>query len=69
MTKTQHRSKQNCVRSFLSIFVFFSNEALQSVGIMKNASDMENQIFQKVQTQNDYQTMIGKLVKHLQTSK
>lgn len=43
----------------------FSNEALQSVGIMKNASEMENQVFQKVQTQEEYRNMIGKIVVHM----
>lgn len=49
------------------VSLHFSNEALQSVGIMKNANEMENQVFQKVQTQEDYRTMITKLVKHMQS--
>lgn len=44
-----------------------SNEALQSVGIMKNANEMENQVFQKVQTHEEYRTMIAKLLKHMQS--
>lgn len=64
MTKIQHKSQHCCV---FSSSLNFSNEALQSVGIMKNANDMENQIFSKVQTQDDYRAMVGKLVKHLQS--
>lgn len=44
-----------------------SNEALQSVGIMKNANEMENQVFQKVNTQEEYRTMIAKVLKHMQS--
>lgn len=32
---------------------------------MKNASEMENQVFQKVQTQEEYRNMIGKIVVHM----
>lgn len=47
------------------VTLFFSNEALQHVGIVKNASEMENQVFQKVQTQEEYRNMIGKIVMHM----
>lgn len=52
------------------IVVFFShisNEALQNVGILRNASEMENQVFQKVQSQEDYRAMIAKIVMHMQS--
>lgn len=39
---------------------------MQSVGIMKNPNEMENQIFSKVQTQEEYRAMVAKFVKHLQ---
>lgn len=34
--------------------------------MMKSASEMENSIFQKVRSQDDYQNMITKLVMHMQ---
>lgn len=40
---------------------------MQNVGMPKNASDMENQIFQKVSSQEEYRTMIGKIVMHMQS--
>lgn len=34
---------------------------------MKNATDMENQVFQKVQTQEEYRAMISKIMNHMQS--
>lgn len=50
-----------------TIECFCSNEVMQSVGIMKNASEMENQIFSKSNTPEDYRQMVGKLIIHLQS--
>lgn len=48
-------------------FLFCSNEALQNVGMGRNASEMENQVFQKVQTQEEYRAMVAKIVMHMQS--
>lgn len=43
-------------------YFFVSTEALQNIGAPRNAAEMENQIFQKAQTQEDYRNMVTKLV-------
>lgn len=47
---------------------FYRNGALQSAGIVtKNASEMENQVFQKSNTHEDYRNLIQKIVMHMQS--
>ncbi|XP_031618871.1 mediator of RNA polymerase II transcription subunit 15 [Contarinia nasturtii] len=45
------------------------NEALQNVGIMKSASEMENQVFQKASSHDEYRNMVAKIVLHMQSQK
>lgn len=45
----------------------FSNEALQNVGIMKSANEMENSVYQKSRTHDEYQSTIAKLLMHMQS--
>lgn len=59
-------TKFNTVQQFTIILVF-SNEAIQNVGMMKSASEMENSVFQKVRSQDEYQNMVTKLLMHMQS--
>lgn len=55
------------ILEYCSIVFTSSNEAIQNVGMMKSASEMENSVFQKVRSQDEYQNMVTKLLMHMQS--
>lgn len=48
------------------VFVY-SNEAMQNVGMPQSASEMENQVFQKSGSQDEYRNTVAKIVVHMQS--